>query len=108
MCQVLRGYAHAYARACARPSPYPMPMPMPMPIPMPISMPMPTLCLTLTRRRVAREEGFAHHEVPGAPRPRRAPPLVGSHDQDRAALLGKVGWLYEARMEAARGRRPVA
>merc|ERR1719272_2216752 len=77
-----------------------------MPISMP--MPMPTLCLTLTRRRVAREEGFAHHEVPGAPRPRRAPPLVGSHDQDRAALLGKVGWLYEARMEAARGRRPVA
>ena len=109
------GIMDKYAGSCAKycegtptptPVPVPDPHPMPIPMPMPISMPMPTLCLTLTRRRVAREEGFAHHEVPGAPRPRRAPPLVGSHDQDRAALLGKVttrpGW-----MEAARGRRPV-
>merc|ERR1740115_330594 len=63
------------------------------------------LCQVLRGRRVAREEGLPHHEVPGAPRPRRAPPLVGSHDQDQAALLGKVGW---PRAWRQRGVRPVA
>ena len=109
MCQILRGYAHAYACAyacapclCPMPVPAPGTLPMTIPLPMPISMPMLTLCLSLTRRRVAREEGLAHHEIPGAPRPRRAPPPVGSHDQDRAALLARQGGVAP-NLEAARG-----